>query len=184
MGYFYPERVFLVKLDKSKNNISELKIIETNYFSQSRYYILNIEPGDYAFAGAHVHEKDPQSKKEANIYYVLDRQNLEKSKFTVKPNQILVLGKYVVEFNKTALEFDPDMDNVGESIIGSFKTSTTAKIGSAIISAVLTGGANQSDSSGYAGFKEIIQTPEIIEEIKKQTKLDLEETRWSSIPVH
>ncbi|TGM61452.1 hypothetical protein [Leptospira vanthielii] len=183
MGHFYPERVLLVKLDKSKKNISELQIIETNFFSQRRYYVLNIEPGDYAFVGAHVHEKDVQTQKEANIYYILDRQNLEKSKFTVKPNQILILGKYVVDFNKTALELDPDMDNVGESIIGSFKTSLTAKIGAAIISTVLTGGADQTDTSGYAGFKEINQSTEMIEEIKKQTKLDLEETRWSPIPI-
>lgn len=184
MGHFYPERVFLVKLDKSKKNISELEIIETNYFSQSRHYVLNIEPGEYAFVGAHVHEKDPHNKNDANIYYILDRQNLEKSKFIVKPNQVLVLGKYVVDFNKTELAFDPDMDNVGESIVGSFKTSFAAKIGTAIVSTILTGGANQSDSSGYAGFKEIIQSPEMIEEIKKQTKLDFEETRWSPIPIH
>ncbi|PJZ84218.1 hypothetical protein [Leptospira harrisiae] len=183
MGNFYPERVMLVKLDKSKQQISELKIVETNFFSRSRYYVFNIEPGEYAIVGAHVHENDPQTKKEANVYYIMDRKNLEKSKFTVKANQIIVLGKYVADFNQSELGVDPDMDNVGESIVGSFKTSFSTKISSAIISSLLTGDAGQSDSSGYSGFKEIIQTPEIIEEIKKQTKLDLEETKWSSIPI-
>ncbi|WP_040506381.1 hypothetical protein [Leptospira wolbachii] len=53
-----------------------------------------------------------------------------------------------------------------------YVSSLTAKIGAAIISTVLTGGADQTDSSGYAGFKEINQTAEMIEE-----------TRWSSIPI-
>lgn len=183
MGYFYPIRVMFVKLDKSKNNISELKMVETNFLTRSRYYVFNIEPGEYAFVGAHVQEIDPQTKKQANVYYIMDRQNLEKSKFSVKPNQIIVLGKYIADFNQTKLGIDPDMDNVGESIVGSFKTSLSAKISSAIISTLLTGDAGQSDSSGYSGFKEIIQTSEIIEEMKKQTKLDLEETKWSSLPI-
>ncbi|MCW7493601.1 hypothetical protein ND861_13205 [Leptospira sp. 2 VSF19] len=183
MGHFYPEKVFLLKLDKSKKNLSELPLIETNFFSQRRYYVLNIEPGEYAIVAAHVHEKDARTQKDANVYYVLDRQNLEKSKFSVKPNQIMILGKYIVDFNKTELGTDLDMDNVGESIVGSFKTSLTAKIGAAIISTVLTGGADQTDSSGYAGFIETNQTKEMVEEIKKQTKLDLEETAWSSIPL-
>ncbi|TGL11352.1 hypothetical protein [Leptospira meyeri] len=183
MGYFYPKRVMLVKLDKSKNNISELKMVETNFLSRSRYYVFNIEPGEYAFVGAHVQELDPQTKKQANMYYVMDRLNLEKSKFSVKENQIIVLGKYIADFNESKLGNDSDMDNVGESIVGSFKTSLSAKIGSAIISTLLTGDAGQSDSSGYAGFKEIIQTSEIIEEMKQQTKLDLEETKWSSLPI-
>lgn len=183
MGHFYPEKVILLKLDKSKKNLSELQMIETNFFSISRYYVLNIEPGEYAIVAAHVHEKDPNTQKDANVYYVLDRENLEKSKFTVKPNQVQILGKYVVGFNKTELGTDHDMDNVGESIIGSFKTSLTAKIGAAIVSTVLTGGADQTDSSGYAGFTEIDQSKEMIEGIKKQTKLDFEETAWSSIPI-
>lgn len=174
------EKVWLVKLDKTKKKISELKLIENNFKSQSRLYYLNIEPGEYAFVGAHIHQQGNQNQPEANFYHVFDRNNLEKSKFTVKPNQVLVLGKYRIDFNGTPLEQDPDMDNVGESIVGSFKTSLGLKIAGAVASALLGGSAP--DSSGYSGFKEIVQTPEIKDEIEKESKLDLEGTEWFVIP--
>ncbi|PJZ44944.1 hypothetical protein [Leptospira brenneri] len=180
-GDYGAEKVWLVKFDKSKEKISELKLLETNFRSRSRLYYLNIEPGEYAFVGAHIYQKGNQNQPEANFYHVFDRSNLEKSKFTVKPNQILVLGKYRIDFNGSPLDQDQDMDTVGESIIGSFKTSLGIKIAGAVASALLGGGAP--DSSGYSGFKEIVQTPEIKDEIEKESKLDLEGTEWFLIPV-
>ncbi|TGL87186.1 hypothetical protein EHQ68_11555 [Leptospira congkakensis] len=175
------EKVWLVKLEKGKNKISELKLLETNFRSRSRLYYLNIEPGEYAFVGAHIYQKGNQNQPEANFYHVFDRINLEKSKFTVKPNQILVLGKYRIEFNGTPLEQDPDMDNVGESIVGNFKTGIGIKIAAAVATALLGGGSP--DSSGYSGFTEIVQTPEMKAEIEKESKLDLEGTEWFVIPI-
>ncbi|TGL54050.1 hypothetical protein EHQ59_07595 [Leptospira kemamanensis] len=175
------QRVWLVKLDKTKKKISELQLMESNFASQTRLYYLNIEPGEYAFVGAHIHQKGNQNQPEANFYHVFDRANLEKSKFTVKPNQVLVLGKYRIAYNGTPLEQDPDMDNVGESIVGSFKTSLGIKVAGAIASALLGGGVP--DTSGYSGFQEIVQTPELKAEIEKETKLDLEGTEWFTIPI-
>lgn len=174
------EKVWLVKLDKKKK-INELNLLETNFQSQSRLYYLNIEPGEYAFVGAHIHQKGNQNQPEVNFYHIFDRINLEKSKFTVKPNQILVLGKFRIEFNGTPIGQDPDMDDVGESIIGSFKTNLGIKIAAAIASSLL--GGSSSNSSGYSGFKEIVQTPEIKAEIEKESKLDLEGTEWYVIPI-
>jgi hypothetical protein len=174
------EKVWLVKLEKNSKKINDLELIQANFKSQSRFYHLNIEPGEYAFVAAYVFVKGQQMQPNQHVYYVFDRSNLEKYKFTVKPNQLQVLGKYRIEYNGTAIEQDPDMDNVGEKVVGNFKSSIALRLGVAIASALLGGDIT---TGGYAGVKELVNSPESKSTIEKETREDLEGTDWFKLPI-
>jgi hypothetical protein len=174
------EKFWLVKFEKGVTKISELPLLESNFNSGSRLYLLNIEAGEYAIAGGYRFQKGNQGSIDTNYYYVFDRAHLEKTKFSVKPNQVQIVGKFKVEFNGGKLEVDPDMDNLGEKIVGNFKASLLGKIGVGIATALLGGSIT---APGYANIVKV-NTPEDLAEIEKEVKLDFAETKWSEIPLY
>ncbi|MDX1959051.1 MAG: hypothetical protein SFU98_10790 [Leptospiraceae bacterium] len=173
---------WLLKLDPKKKKYSELQMFQSNFLSGKRMYLLNIEPGDYVLVGSYRYKKSNGQDGDGNVryYHILDRESVEKTKFTVKPNQTYIVGEFSLDEKIQRVGADPEIDDIGEKVYPGFKDSLTKKIVLGIGFAIL--GIDLS-LPAFVKVSDWNEKEELKAEIEKEVKLDFERTDWETIPI-
>ncbi|HMV45422.1 MAG TPA: hypothetical protein PK079_24630 [Leptospiraceae bacterium] len=189
-------RVYLVKLEtptsakKTKDEkpvslISTGDVIVSNWTVGNRIYYLNAQPGDYALIGAEYEVKQAKQQTSSTnvgggvtvstssgggttIYTVFFSKDIaEKSKTTVVPGKVSVIGDITVDENKDFDKADEVQKYYGERMrpgmlsVGTvMKLFTTNKLGS---------------------LKEFNNSSAMKEEFLKDSKEDFNETNWTHL---
>lgn len=170
--------IWIIKVDEKAKSYANMELIKVNYVSGSRFYLLNIVPGQYVVAAGKRFQKGGDAQPETNYWIVFDKPSMDKSKFTVRPGELANLGEFTIDASTVPPDQDPALLQIGEKIYPGFGDSLTKKMISAIGVALLGGTVNV-PSIGLVS--EHNKSPEKIEAIKKEVKEDFEETEWSSL---
>jgi hypothetical protein len=170
--------IWIIKVDEKAKSYANMELIKANYLSGSRFYLLNIVPGNYVVAAGKRFQKGGDAQPSINHWIVFDKPSMDKSKFTVRPGELANLGEFTIDASSVPPDQDPSLLQIGEKIFPGFGDSITKKVIGAI-GVALFGGTADAPSIGL--ISEHNKTPEKIEEIKKEAKEDFEETEWASL---
>lgn len=100
-----PYKVFFIKLNETENSyLSNNEIIESNYYKDGRYYLLNAEPGRYiaiaAFEKQVSTNNSPYKSSTSTTYHVfyLPIDVIQLTDVKIQRGDVVFMGNYIVEW--------------------------------------------------------------------------------------
>jgi len=89
-----PAQVYFAKID-NPDGLLQQQIIRSNFVKDGRAYLLNARPGTYAAVGAFF--LPPMQASRATYTTYFSKELVERSKVTIRENDFVFTGSYVVE---------------------------------------------------------------------------------------
>lgn len=88
-----PDQIFFAKID-NEDGLLQQQIIRSNYVKDGRAYLLNARPGTYVAVGALFVQPMQVSRGVYRTYF--SKELADQSKVTVRENDFIFMGSYVV----------------------------------------------------------------------------------------